>query len=401
AVVPALVFTPTENRVTPGSSETAAFAITVKDGIAETDVRITVVSTSVNDAPVAFLARASGVQDADHPVAITLIGTDVDGTVGSFRVTSLPTTGMLYRDGAATTPVVAGAAISANGNKLTLYYKPAAGWVGDASFTYTARDDLGLDSASQAVVNLTVQPFVAEPAPVPVEAAPVPVATVPAVIVVLPASPMPASAAAAVPAPVGARPTDMDGVPGAPVELGMVVTADFGQATTVTSTDIAPARNGLRIIAPGMIAPQDANATEIASIPVATSMANFWRGLSDVLGSSGGATAAPASLTMVSGLDEFRDSIRTSEVREQQAVGISVAAGTSVSAGYVIWLLRGGVLATSLMSSLPAWRFVDPLPVLNRLGRDDDDEHDDDSLEAMVGTDPDEPEAEEDIRTPR
>ncbi|MDB5772902.1 MAG: tandem-95 repeat protein, partial [Burkholderia sp.] len=42
AVVPALVFTPTENRVTPGSSETAAFAITVKDGIAETDVRITV-----------------------------------------------------------------------------------------------------------------------------------------------------------------------------------------------------------------------------------------------------------------------------------------------------------------------------------------------------------------------
>ncbi|MDB5615376.1 MAG: hypothetical protein JWQ22_3029, partial [Devosia sp.] len=342
-----------------------------------------------------------GVQDADHPVAITLIGADVDGTVGSFRVTSLPTTGMLYRDGAATTPVVAGAAISANGNKLTLYYKPAAGWVGDASFTYTARDDLGLDSASQAVVNLTVQPFVAEPAPVPVEAAPVPVATVPAVIVVLPASPMPASAAAAVPAPVGARPTDMDGVPGAPVELGMVVTADFGQATTVTSTDIAPARNGLRIIAPGMIAPQDANAIEIASIPVATSMANFWRGLSDVLGSSGGATAAPASLTMVSGLDEFRDSIRTSEVREQQAVGISVAAGTSVSAGYVIWLLRGGVLATSLMSSLPAWRFVDPLPVLNRLGRDDDDEHDDDSLEAMVGTDPDEPEAEEDIRTPR
>jgi hypothetical protein len=196
----------------------------------------------------------------------------------------------------------------------------------------------------------------------------------------------------------------MDGVPGAPVELGIVVTADFGQATTVASTDVAPPRNGLRIIAPGMIPPQDANAIEIASIPVATSMANFWRGLSDVLGSSGGATAAPASLTMVSGLDEFRDSIRTSEVREQQAVGISVAAGTSVSAGYVIWLLRGGVLATSLMSSLPAWRFVDPLPVLNRLGRDDDDdddEHDDDSLEAMVGTDPDEPEAEENTRTPR
>jgi hypothetical protein len=63
-----------------------------------------------------------------------------------------------------------------------------------------------------------------------------------------------------------------------------------------------------------------------------------------------------------------------------------VAVGASFSVGYVIWLLRGGVLATSLLSSLPAWRFVDPLPVLARMRQDDDDDSDD-SLESLVADD--------------
>ena len=36
----------------------------------------------------------------------------------------------------------------------------------------------------------------------------------------------------------------------------------------------------------------------------------------------------------------------------------------------------------SMLSALPAWRFVDPLPILGAL--DDDDNGDDDSLEALV-----------------
>ena len=42
----------------------------------------------------------------------------------------------------------------------------------------------------------------------------------------------------------------------------------------------------------------------------------------------------------------------------------------------------GGLLITSLLSSLPAWRYVDPLPVLGRLRGDDDE--DDESLESIV-----------------
>ncbi len=52
AAVRALVFSPTSNRVTPGSTETTTFTIAVSDGITTTtDSTTTVVSTSVNDAP--------------------------------------------------------------------------------------------------------------------------------------------------------------------------------------------------------------------------------------------------------------------------------------------------------------------------------------------------------------
>ena len=54
---------------------------------------------------------------------------------------------------------------------------------------------------------------------------------------------------------------------------------------------------------------------------------------------------------------------------------------TGLSIGYVVWLLRSGVLLSSVLSALPAWQFLDPLPVLARSGAGgdaDDDEAADD-----------------------
>ena len=42
----------------------------------------------------------------------------------------------------------------------------------------------------------------------------------------------------------------------------------------------------------------------------------------------------------------------------------SMAAVGGLSIGYVIWLVRGGVLMSSMLSAIPAWQMVDPLPVL-------------------------------------
>jgi hypothetical protein len=59
----------------------------------------------------------------------------------------------------------------------------------------------------------------------------------------------------------------------------------------------------------------------------------------------------------------------------------------TLSIGYVFWLLRSGVLLTALLSSLPAWQFVNPLLVLDRpekkkrkKGQEDPE---DDSVESM------------------
>jgi hypothetical protein len=41
-------------------------------------------------------------------------------------------------------------------------------------------------------------------------------------------------------------------------------------------------------------------------------------------------------------------------------------AGLSLSVGVVTWVLRAGGLLSSLLASLPAWRHVDPLPILAR-----------------------------------
>ncbi len=70
--------------------------------------------------------------------------------------------------------------------------------------------------------------------------------------------------------------------------------------------------------------------------------------------------------------------------RQDLALGTALTASTAFAVGYVIWMLRGGMLLTSLIAQLPAWRLVDPLVVLDRLN--DFDEENQESLETMVNS---------------
>ncbi len=78
-------------------------------------------------------------------------------------------------------------------------------------------------------------------------------------------------------------------------------------------------------------------------------------------------------------LDEMRDQIAAQDTVERVVVGTSVAVSGGLSVGYVLWLLRGTALLGSLLSTLPAWAVLDPVPVLafyqrkKRQGDDDDD----------------------------
>jgi VCBS repeat-containing protein len=100
------------------------------------------------------------------------------------------------------------------------------------------------------------------------------------------------------------------------------------------------------------------------------------------------AVAAISAPEFQDDLNKLRQETREEATGETRVAGTVFAASTSLSVGYVIWLLRGGVLLSSLLSSLPAWRLVDPLPVLSHLSSDEDE--DDASLEELVSRDGDE-----------
>ena len=63
----------------------------------------------------------------------------------------------------------------------------------------------------------------------------------------------------------------------------------------------------------------------------------------------------------------------------------TITVSASLSVGYVVWLIRGGLLASTVLASLPAWQFLDPLPVLARIqGPDEDDDSEEESLDSII-----------------
>jgi Domain of unknown function (DUF4347) len=93
-------------------------------------------------------------------------------------------------------------------------------------------------------------------------------------------------------------------------------------------------------------------------------------------------------------LDRVREQVTSRIDIERNLLASSVAVSAGVSIGYVIWLIRGGVLLSSLLASIPAWSAIDPLPILSSFGgdkgkgkdqgQDADQDEEDDSLQAML-----------------
>jgi hypothetical protein len=99
-------------------------------------------------------------------------------------------------------------------------------------------------------------------------------------------------------------------------------------------------------------------------------------------GSSEEFQGALRSQAFVEEMDRIREEARK-EFDLDKTVTVSVAGvSLGMSVVYVLWLVRGGVLVGSYLSALPAWRILDPLPVLSHVGDDMPDE--DDALDAMA-----------------
>ncbi len=120
-----------------------------------TPATATITVTAVNDPPQTNAGAGSGLEDATS-IAVSLSGSDIDGTVASFHITSLPLNGTLYSDAGLTTVVASGGSVTASGNAATVYFVPAANFNGQNTFQYAAVDNNGLEDATPATATITV-----------------------------------------------------------------------------------------------------------------------------------------------------------------------------------------------------------------------------------------------------
>ena len=101
-----------------------------------------------NDNPPTAIGTSNVANEDVASVAVVIEGTDVDGTIASFTLSTLPVNGALYTDAALTILAAAGTTYAATGNARTFYFKPAADWNGTTNFNFIATDNQGLVSTA-------------------------------------------------------------------------------------------------------------------------------------------------------------------------------------------------------------------------------------------------------------
>jgi Domain of unknown function (DUF4347)/Cadherin-like/Bacterial Ig domain/Putative Ig domain len=369
-----------------GGEGAPSYQITVSDGGASDGPRSAVVNfTNVNDAPV--LLANSGAQVGPGGTlglsAAALTTTDVDNTTQQliYTVIAAPNNGQLELS---TNPGVAILQFTqADVDAGRLRYVSNAAQDFSDSFSFIVSDGSDTTVAATFVISANV------PNPTPIA----PSKTTPSVPLALPvvaADPIqqsPATSSKPVTQTVRAAPPDAarwlipvrDGddrrdAPAVRLDDGASSAArEQPFARTLVDTSARPRAREAFASTPikvGQITFSDAQRQQAAAI------------------TSGGSTSPTLQAELsdsryVEKLNQVRDQMREQLAIDKSVVGSSIALSTGLSVGYVIWLLRGGVLLSSLLSSLPAWGMVDPLPILGKL-KNDDEADDQESLQDIL-----------------
>src|SRR5258706_15017159 len=132
-------------------SRVASFGSPEREGVASASATTASNLTRFNVARVAPAGTAGGLEDSTLP--LSLAGTDVDGTVTSVTIVSIPSGSSLsLADG---TLVLAGQTITA-AQATGLLFHPAADFNGNAAVAFTVTDDSGAVSAPASIgINVT------------------------------------------------------------------------------------------------------------------------------------------------------------------------------------------------------------------------------------------------------
>jgi Domain of unknown function (DUF4347)/Bacterial cadherin-like domain/Bacterial Ig domain len=385
-----LRFTPTPNANGAGYAS-LTFQVQDDGGTANGGVEVdptartmTVNVAAVNDAPSGANNSVLLQQDSVYVFSVADFGfSDSEGDAfAGVVIAAVPPGGVITDNGA---PVSAGQTVSAADIAAGLVrYTPTFGASGSpyASFTFRVQDGGGTanggvdtDAVARTMTINVIPALAVGPGTQPVPPAPVQTQSAP------PAQPVAAAPSESAPL------TSQTPLAAASARLllasndvfGTRVDADEGFRVQVTAAQPVASvfATAQRLANPTPAVPGFGLS---ASMPVSDEKQLEFQ----LFGSTAVADSASGSAWRASGLagdlDRMRDDMGEQVELEHWASG-SIAVGSfGLTVGYVLWLLRGGALLASLLSSLPAWRLIDPLPVLSRVDDEEDFDEDEDAF---------------------
>jgi hypothetical protein len=344
----------------------ATFTYTAGDGSARSQAAtVTVRVAAVDDAPV--LVGNPDVAVLEDETDVAAIGaTDADGSGQVLRFS--------IAGGADAAHFVIDAVTGQLVFRAAPDYEAPADWDGDNVYTVAVQVSDGVLSTTQTFTVRVQDVVAAPPPPPPPPPAPPPEPPAPPPPPQPPAPPQPPvqppPPAVGPPTVVGQPPVDVPGLPPAP-------------PPTVSVTPLPGIAGGSSNAVRAVVFDRDG--LVLASVDT-----------SDLSGSGFGVSArvdarqmedlqrSLRSGTFADNLNRLRDEVGENLSLEQSVTVLVAGVSLGLSLVYVLWLVRGGVLMGSYLSALPAWRILDPLPVLARRG--DDEESDEEELEGAQDT---------------
>ncbi|MBW3542692.1 MAG: tandem-95 repeat protein, partial [Planctomycetes bacterium] len=372
-----------------------SFSYKAHDGTAAGNAAtVTITVNPVQDAPTALNDAYAVVQDQSLNVAAA---------------------GVLANDGDADGDPLAAALVSGPANGAVVLnpdgsftYTPAAGFSGGDTFAYLAND--GTADSNVATVTLTISPLPPVPVTPVAEAADESfLASVPAPIAE-PSSAQILPAADAPPEPVG--PFIVSSSSDGPRAIAETSEQEVPLASATATDSAGATRMRVQIIQlagnDAVAAEQDQNvAPPFVGIGPASDAEVPLQDAPDIRGAV--PADAPAKAAPPAASDRTSTNEALVQLAQQQplwidldflnerfdsvsdvpgyVVGTMLASTSGLTVGYVLWTIRGGLLASSILAQMPAWRLVDPLVVLNYLDESpppEPDDADEESLETII-----------------
>ncbi|MDB5804566.1 MAG: hypothetical protein JWN73_1888 [Betaproteobacteria bacterium] len=354
---------------------------------------ITIQVASVNDPPVSqdntigiataqvytFVAADFGFSDASDTPANALAGV---------RINSLPAAGVLALNGIAVTANQAISAAAINSGELTFI----SGSPATASFSFGVRDTGGtanggvsVEIGSHVMTLAVSDPVAAAPvtAPPPPALSTTTTTTTTRTQTVTSTSNSASSGNAAAvvppPAPAPALPP-----PPALSAGGFLQAVDF-----VIGTEGSGASSQVRPVE--VLSAERRFSREVATAPAETPLLTFGLRAADNNSATDPLSRSMRAKGFIDELDQLRDDAR-SEFNLDRIFALSSSGVTfGLSLGLMIWIVRSGVLMSSLLSVMPAWRVLDPLPVLANAGGNDENEDETDDSEFSAAASSEDP----------